>query len=153
MAVPGITRGGARCKRPVDTLCIYPTLLELCNIESGDGLDGVSIVPLLKDPGMRWDIPAISEFRRGQCAVRSERYRYIRYSDGTSELYDHSRDPGEWDNLSGKKHKEVIKVLARSIPARFAPDAPSKNAYDFDPHSYTWIDRKTGKITHGKKKK
>lgn len=153
IAAPGITRGGARCKRPVDTLCIYPTLLELCGIQPVNGLDGVSVVPLLKDPGMRWDIPAVSEFRRGQCAVRSEGYRYIRYSDGSSELYDHSRDPGEWNNLSGKKYKEVIKELARFVPASFAAEAPSKNAYDFDPYSYTWTHRKTGTITPGKNNK
>ena len=70
-----------------------------------------------------------------------------------SELYDHSRDPGEWNNLSGKKYKEVIKELARFVPASFAPEAPSKNAYDFDPRSYTWTHRKTGKITSGKNNK
>jgi|ETNmetMinimDraft_29_1059903.scaffolds.fasta_scaffold29789_1 hypothetical protein len=31
------------------------------------------------------------------------------------------------------------------IPDNFAPDAPSKKAYDFDPYSYTWINRKTEK--------
>lgn len=93
----------------------------------------------------------MSEFRRGQCAVRSERYRYIRYSDGTAELYDHSRDPKEWTNLSGEQYHEVIKELSRSIPEKFAPDAPSKKAYDFDPKTYTWTHRKTGRKTHGEK--
>ena len=150
MSVPGITEGGTDCKRPIDTLCIYPTLLELCKIKPANELDGVSIVPLLKNPEIPWDIPAVSEFGRGQCTVRSERYRYIRYSDGTSELYDHSRDPKEWNNLSGEKYHDVIKTLERFIPDNFAPNAPSKNTYDFDPYSYTWIDKKNGKEIHGK---
>ena len=149
MVVPGITRGATRCKQPVDTLCVYPTLLELCGIEPKEDLDGVSIVPLLKDPVSKWDTPAVTEFRRGQCSVRSGRYRYIRYSDGTSELYDHLRDPNEWNNLSGAKYHAIIKELSRFIPARFAPEAPSKKAYDFDPKTYTWIHRKTGRKTHG----
>ena len=150
MSVPGMTKGSAHCKRPIDTLCIYSTLLELCKMKPVNELDGISIVPLLKDPEIPWDVPAVSEFRRGQCSVRSERYRYIRYSDGTSELYDHLNDPMEWNNLSGEKYHDVIKALERFIPGNSAPEAPSKNAYDFDPYSYTWINKKTGKKINGK---
>jgi len=150
MSVPGMTKGSTHCKRPIDTLCIYPTLLELCKMKPVNELDGISIVPLLKDPEIPWDVPAVSEFRRGQCSVRSERYRYIRYSDGTSELYDHLNDSMEWNNLSGEKYHDTIKALERFIPANFAPEAPSKNAYDFDPYSYTWINKKIGKKINGK---
>ena len=150
MVAPGITRGGQRCERPIDTLCIYPTLLDLCKMKRVRGLDGVSIVPLLENPEIEWDIPAVSEFKRGQCAVRSERYRYIRYSDGTAELYDHSNDPNEWKNLSGDNYKEVINDLARYVPTKFAQGAPSKSSYDFDPYSYTWINKKNGIKTTGK---
>ena len=93
---------------------------------------------------MKWDTPAVSEFKRGQCAVRSERYRYIRYSDGTTELYDHSKDPNEWENISGDKYQEVINDLARYVPTEFAQGAPSKSSYEFDPYSYSWINKKTG---------
>ena len=153
MVVPGVTVAGKRCSKPIDTLCLYPTLIELCQLAPVNGLDGISIVPLLRNPSMEWVVPAVTEFRRGQCAVRSQRYRYIRYSDGTSELYDHSRDSGERFNLSGKEYQDVINSLARFIPESFAPDAPSKSAYDFDPNSYAWIHRKTGKITRGKNNK
>jgi hypothetical protein len=50
-------------------------------------------------------------------AVRSERYRYIRYSDGTEELYDHETDPLEWTNLAGDpKYEKVKEELARFLP-------------------------------------
>ena len=112
-------------------------------------MDGVSIVPLLKDPNMDWKIPAVSEFRRGQCAVRSERYRYIRYSDGTSELYDHSKDPNEWENISKKEYQDVIDDLSHFIPKNFAANAPSKGSYEFDPDDYSWTHKKTLKVTKG----
>ena len=150
VVAPGITAAGSKCKRPIDTLCIFPTLLELCELKPIKGLDGVSIVPLLKDPNMDWKIPAVSEFRRGQCAVRSERYRYIRYSDGTSELYDHSKDPNEWKNISSKEHQGVIDDLSEFIPKTFAVNAPSKGSYEFDPDTYSWTHKKTLKMTKGK---
>ena len=150
VVAPGIIQPGSKCKRPVDTLCIFPTLVELCKLKPVLNLDGVSIVPLLKEPNKEWGIPAVSEFRRGQCSVRSERYRYIQYSDGTSELYDHYNDPNEWNNLSSSKTKEIIKSLSRFVPRKFAENAPSKRAYEFDPHSYEWIHKQTGTKTIGK---
>ena len=50
ISVPGLTKGGTRCNRPVDTLCVFPTLVELCGLKPRKDLDGVSIVPLLKNP-------------------------------------------------------------------------------------------------------
>ena len=139
ISAPGVTRAGTVCERSVDTLSIYPTLLELCGIMPTPDLDGTSIVSLLKDPARQWTIPAITEFQRGQCAVRSERYRYIRYRDGTEELYDHAKDPNEWTNLAGvAEYKSVIQKHAPWISKQFAPNAPLKNAYRFDPNTYTW---------------
>jgi arylsulfatase A-like enzyme len=47
---------------------------------------------------------------RGNHAVRTERWRYIQYSDGTEELYDHENDPWEWTNLAGSP--DYVKVIA-----------------------------------------
>jgi hypothetical protein len=44
-------------------------------------------------------------------AVRDERWRYIRYADGSQELYDHQTDPNEWTNLANKP--ELTEVIAR----------------------------------------
>jgi arylsulfatase A-like enzyme len=153
ISVPGMTQGGSRCDRPVDSLCLYPTLVELCGLPPRKDLDGLSIVPLLRDPGMAWETHAVTEFRRGQCAVRSSRYRYIRYSDGSEELYDHARDPHEWWNLAGQgAFRGLVRKLSHSIPATFAPEAPTKKAYRFDPQDYSWTHGKTGNIIPGGKK-
>ena len=49
--------------------------------------------------------------------MRSERWRYIRYSDGAEELYDHSKDPNEWHNLAGKdEYRKVMDEHARWLP-------------------------------------
>jgi hypothetical protein len=56
--------------------------------------------------------------------VRSERYRYIRYYDGSEELYDHDQDPGEWTNLAQDPAYATVKAeLAEWLPDEDAPDA------------------------------
>ncbi|MFP6631062.1 MAG: iduronate-2-sulfatase, partial [Planctomycetota bacterium] len=49
---------------------------------------------------------------------------YIRYSDGSEELYDHSKDPNEWSNLAGAPgNAEVIREHARWLPKLNVPNA------------------------------
>ena len=48
----------------------------------------------------RDDTPRFSWYHDNH-GVRSERWRYIRYADGSEELYDMAADPNEWHNLAG----------------------------------------------------
>jgi arylsulfatase A-like enzyme len=116
IVAPGVTRPGSRCDRPVSLIDIYPTLVELAGLPQKKGLDGRSLVPLLKDPSRQWQ-PALMTMGRGNHAVRSDRWRYIRYSDGSEELYDHSRDPWEWTNLATQpEYAEVIDEHKKWLP-------------------------------------
>ena len=122
---PGLTRSERRCARTVSLMDIYPTLIEVCGLAPKEGLAGKSLVPLLKDPAAAWDRPALSTYGRGNHSVRSERWRYIRYRDGTEELYDHSKDEAEWTNLADSPEcAEAKKELAKWLPATDAEDAP-----------------------------
>ena len=114
---PGVTRPGGSCPRTVNLLDIYPTLIDLCNLKPMKGLEGKSMISLLKNPTAPWSRPAVTTFRQGNHSVRSERWRYIRYSDGTEELYDHNKDPMEWTNLASKPESVVVKKeLAKWLP-------------------------------------
>jgi arylsulfatase A-like enzyme len=105
---------------------LYPTLIELAGLPPRPKLEGLSLLPLLKDPDAPWDHPAVTTHGRNNHAVRSERWRYIRYADGSEELYDHDRDPREWTNLAGNAEFVQIKAeLARELPRVNAPDAPT----------------------------
>ena len=88
----------ARARRSCST-CTR-RLIELCGLTPRHGLDGHSLVPQLKDANAPRPWPAITTHNRGSHSVRSERWRYIRYADGTEELYDHRDDPHEWKNLA-----------------------------------------------------
>jgi len=123
--VPGLTRPGSHSTRPVSLLDLYPTLVELAGLPARQDLDGVSLAPLLKNPDTKWDRPAVMTYLRGNHAVRSERWRYIRYADGTEELYDEEADPNEWHNLAGEPGREkVMKELRAWLPKQNAPDVP-----------------------------
>jgi arylsulfatase A-like enzyme len=105
----------------VDLTVLYPTLLELSGLPADKKADGVSVVPLLRNPKAKWERPALMTYHRGNHAVRSQRWRYIRYADGSEELYDHESDPNEWSNLADDPdHKEVIAKHRNWLPKKEA---------------------------------
>ena len=115
-ACPGVG-AGARTRQPAELLDIYLTLVELCGLTPRDDLEGLSLVPQLKDPAAERQRPAITSHNQGNHGIRSQRWRYIRYADGTEELYDLDNDPHEWTNLAGDpKHAEVAAEHRRWLP-------------------------------------
>ncbi len=123
-AGPGIAHD-ARCSRPAELLDMYPTLLELCGLPANEKLEGHSLMPQLGDATARRPWPAITTHNHDNHGVRSERWRYIRYADGSEELYDMKNDPNEWFNLAADpKHAAVLGEHRRWIPPKSAPPAP-----------------------------
>lgn len=123
IAAPGYKPG--RCERPVGLVDLYPTLVELCGLPAREALEGRSLCPLLAEPGGRWEHGTITTYLRGNHAVRFGPWRYIRYADGSEELYDHRFDEMEWTNLAADPaYAKVKRELAAELPAEDAPDAP-----------------------------
>ena len=120
-AGPGIV-AGAKCSRPVELLDLYPTLLDLCSLPANPLNEGLSLVPQLQDAKAPRKRPAVTTHNPGNHAVRTEKWRFIRYADGSEELYDLTKDPHEWTNIaSDPKHAALKKDLARWMPAKSAP--------------------------------
>ncbi len=123
-AGPGITPS-SRCARPAELLDIYPTLLELCNLPARRDLEGHSLAPQLKNPKAPRKWPAITSHNPGNHAVRTEEWRYIRYADGSEELYDMRADRNEWNNLTGDpQYASVKRDLRKWLPKVDRPLAP-----------------------------
>jgi len=123
-AGPGVARS-ARCRRPAELLDIYPTLIELCGLPARNDLQGHSLVPQLRNAQAKRPWPAITTHNQGNHGVRSEHWRYIRYADGSEELYDMRRDPNEWHNLAGDtNYQSVIAEHAKWLPKEDRPPAP-----------------------------
>jgi arylsulfatase A-like enzyme len=128
ISAPGVTKPGARCERTVSLLDLYPTLIELCGLSPRKELEGKSLQPLLRDAAAKWDRPILTTHGRENHAVRSERWRYIRYADGSEELYDHEKDPMEWTNLAGEASvADEKKELAAWLPKVNEKDAPGES--------------------------
>jgi arylsulfatase A-like enzyme len=122
---PGVTKPAGVCARTVDFMCMYPTLMDLCGIARPSHVTAESIRPLLTNPTVPWDKPAITTFKRNNHAIRTERWHYIRYADGGEELYDHQADPYEWTNVAAKAEYSAAKAeLAKWFPTENAPSAP-----------------------------
>jgi len=117
VCAPGLIKPGSRCDRTVSLLDIYPTVTELSGLSPREGLEGPSLMPLLKNSSMRWDHTEVTTYLRGKHAVRDAHSRYIRYHDGTEELYDRDRDPNEWTNIADRPEEQDRKrKLSMSLP-------------------------------------
>jgi arylsulfatase A-like enzyme len=123
-AGPGI-KSGSVCAQPAELVDLYPTLLDVAGLPGRSGLEGHSLVPQLRDAAAPRAWPAITTHNPDNHTVRTTRWRYIRYAEGSEELYDMATDPNEWTNLAQDSHYAAIKAdLARSLPASSAAPAP-----------------------------
>jgi len=123
-AGPGV-KSGQRCLQPAELLDIYPTLIELAGVPPRTDLEGLSLVPQLRDAASKRERPAITSHNQGNHGIRSERWRYINYADGSEELYDLQADPNEWHNLASRsEYAPVIAEHRRWLPKIDRPPAP-----------------------------
>lgn len=146
---PGIV-AGQRCARPAELLDIFPTLLELAGLPARADLEGHSLVPQLKDAKAEREWPAITTHNQGNHSIRTEDWRYIRYADGSEELYDEKADFNEWNNLAqDPKHAATKAHLAQWLPKVDKPPVPGSKSriLTFDPITgeVLWEDAKVDK--------
>jgi iduronate 2-sulfatase len=143
IVAPGVAKAGAATKQPAETVDIFPTLAELAGLPAPTGpqpIDGLSLVPVLREPSARVRDHACHCYPRGERmgrAIRTERYRLVEWKKPGApadtadlELYDYEADPLETKNLAASQ-PEVLAQL-RAILARHAeavtPGAWSSNA-------------------------
>ena len=119
-------KAGQLCSKPVGLIDLYPTMLQMCGLPAKKSNQGDSLVPLLKNPSANWRFSTLTTYARGNHTLRSERYRYLCFEDGSEELYDHAEDPNEWTNLATRlKYTKLLKQFRKELPAKEAPYHPS----------------------------
>jgi arylsulfatase A-like enzyme len=124
-AGPGI-KPSQRCTQPAELMDIYPTLIELAGVPRRNDLEGISLLPQLKNALSKKERPAITTHNQGNHGIRSEHWRYIHYADGSEELYDMQKDPNEWHNLAGKsEYAAIIADHQKWLPQVDLPPAPN----------------------------
>lgn len=132
-AGPGIEKG-KKIYSPVEMLSIYPTLLELANLQEYPRNEGVNLAPVLRGDTDTAGKYALTTYGWGNHSVRTLNERYIQYQDGSEEFYDHRTDPNEWFNLV-RTLNEVpeIKTLSQYLPEEDVPYA-EHSVYNFNPY-------------------
>ena len=117
MSVPGYAPG--RSRSIAELVDIYPTLSELADLNIPDAVQGDSLVPVLKDPTASVKEGALS-FNKGH-SFRMADWHYMRYSDGSKELYDMNADPKEFTNLAdASDHQASLRRIDEALERRLS---------------------------------
>ena len=125
---PGVTKPGSTCATPTIHVDLFPTLLEVGGAAKPDQtLDGVSLVPLFRDPTANLPRDAIFQHFPGYLGSGKNQWRTTPvgtiimgdwklmefFEDGRSELYNLSSDLGEAQNLAEQMPEKVKELQAR----------------------------------------
>ena len=135
LSVPGETKRGIETDAIVELVDVYPTLSALCRLPAPEGVEGINLQPLLKQPALPWKQAAFSQYPRAReenrhrghgeimgYAIRTSRYRYVEWRFWKTqhvtarELYDHQNDPHEMKNIADQgSHQNTLKTLSRRL--------------------------------------
>jgi N-acetylglucosamine-6-sulfatase len=131
---PRLVKPGSQPVQIALSIDLAPTLLELAGTAPEHLLDGRSLVPVLRGVAREWRSSFLIEYwsdtvfprieRMGYDAVRTERYKYVRYRElqGMDELYDLDTDPYELENLiHSPGHVSVKQALAKELGRLLPP--------------------------------
>ncbi|HLP77145.1 MAG TPA: sulfatase [Candidatus Paceibacterota bacterium] len=128
IAAPDAKGNGSSCLRIVQSLDIYPTLVELCGLPKPEGVEGTSLTPLLTNPGATWDNPAYSVWSEDGStlhgvAVRTEKWRYAEYGANGANgamLLDPKADPFEMKNLADDPRFASVRAELSALTRSYA---------------------------------
>ncbi len=137
-SAPGRKNAGSRSHALVELVDVYPTLCELAGLPIPQGLEGISLSPLLNDPKRSWKQAAFSQYPRGKAmgySMRTDRYRYAEWAEPGREpvgieLYDHRSDPAENVNVAGlPKNRKLVAELSGKLRAGWRVALPPGITY------------------------
>ncbi|MFK7736073.1 MAG: sulfatase [Pirellulaceae bacterium] len=127
---PNITTGGSSTRQLAESVDLFPTLAELAGLQAPNppqGLDGISLVPVLKDPSVRVRDHAFHAYPKSKLgrAIRTERYRLVEWKPigkpdvpALYELYDYQSDSLETKNHATSRPDVVerLKAILQQYP-------------------------------------
>ncbi len=109
---PGIPHKGNPANAMVQSVDIYPTLVQMAGLQLPYKIDGASLVPILQNPSIVSTPKAFSYFNNG-ISMRTKRYRITKYYGNRErvELFDYANDPFETQNIASKNKKVTDSLL------------------------------------------
>lgn len=113
---PGVTQAGSVCKRPVESIDLFPTLFELAGIPQMPGLEAISMKSLLENPNREWKKGAITVRSANDRSIATEKWRYTQLKGGErEELFDEVHDPRELNNLATDERHAQVKTELKAL--------------------------------------
>jgi arylsulfatase A-like enzyme len=116
---PGIQQGEI-AQGLVESVDIYPSLVELAGLPLPGHLQGNSFKPILMDTGVTTNEAVYPRWKNGD-SIRTSRYYYTEWRNQQGKvtarmLYDHLNDPDERTNVAGQPdYAEVVKDLSSRL--------------------------------------
>ncbi len=121
--LPGGLNAGTVNPATVGLIDLYPTFLDYCQLPAPrQPIEGLSMRAVLESPSSGWRRPGVTVYEENQFSVTDGRFRYIRYADGTEELYEFASDPHEFNNRAEDPVLAAEKARLKTWqPERWAP--------------------------------
>jgi iduronate 2-sulfatase len=115
---PGIAAGETDAlSQQID---IYPTLAELAGLAVPEHVQGKSLRTVLVDPSVEVHEEVYCTKKKGHM-LRTRRWSFLSWPDGSKELYDMAADPKQFTNLAADpEHAAVVADLSRRLRAKLA---------------------------------
>ena len=142
--IPGQEQIGVKTDALVELVDIYPTLCDACQLPIPEQLEGLSMVPVMREPTTPWKSAAFSKTGKeyGKQSIRTQRYRYSEFVKSVlprRELYDHNTDPDEKVNIANlPENSELVSHLSERLRAGWQAALPTHQERDFDAIFLPW---------------
>jgi arylsulfatase A-like enzyme len=124
-ASSGLKVAGAQAAGIVELLDLFPTFCEFAGLPVPTTLDGQSFLHQLDDPSAEGKPAAYCRWGNGR-TVRTRRWRLVERHDGSTELYDHHTDPGEYHNLIAVPERAALVTRLQSMLRQQLGTLPGK---------------------------
>ena len=143
VSIPGQEHFGVKTEALVELVDIFPTLCDACQLPIPEQLEGLSMVPVIREPTAPWKSAAFSKIGKewGKRSIRTERYRYTEHGRGAffgKELYDHNTDPDEQVNIANlPENSTLVSHLSEQLRAGWQAALPNQER-NFDSMFLPW---------------
>ena len=144
VSIPGQEQVGVETDALVELVDIYPTLCDACQLPIPEQLEGLSMVPVIREPTTPWKSVVFSKTGKeyGKQSIRTQRYRYSEFVKSTlprRELYDHNTDPDEKVNIADlPENSTLVSHLSERLRAGWQAALPTHQERDFGSMFLPW---------------
>ena len=144
ISMPGQEHFGTTTDALVELVDIFPTLCDACELPVPSQLEGISMVPVIKDPMVSWKSAAFSKVGKenGKFSIRTDQYRYTEWGKNAwlgKELYDHQTDPDETTNIAHLPENAVLVAqLSEQLQAGWRAALPDVSEQTPVPQTLPW---------------